>query len=613
MSSAEDTTPLTASPSANGTSATEEFRVEPGPDTASASASSSSASSSSSDSGSHAQTTPPPSEQTPDEPAEGAVPEPKTKPLPKVNAVAHEVRVKVTGARPGSNPVERELFAEDTTTVLVFEKGGVIRLVAAVAPGQLLFLTNEESKREVVAQVTRKRAYKPTECYVELEFTEPAPKFWGMEFSAATALLPKDAKQVEAAALVASAETSEDDPAEVTPAPSADDVAALKKEIDALRSRLNSLQTQASAPTQDFPTPAPPQAAAPSQPAPEAVSPTPMPPPTLVETLSGPEPEAGNAKPEIAPAWMPAPTSSPSPTQELAEATQVAFRSLPVEPEPRRSVMTPAEHAMLPQPALDFSASLPKKRKRSFRARGNFTPGFRSGVLRLAFLSVALVVTIIGAAWYKQWLPWKPAAKKISVATWSGSVSQTPQSGAGTIAPTSVNPAASTGSGKPSTTTSDPPPDASTGSASTGGSETSGVHVVEPTTSPIQPSGHGKATPAVSSVKHSTGHSSIATPARTETVSVSGAEGKIVPPKLLKSARAVASLEDLRDFETGAVVIDALVDTSGIVTNMNVLSGPPSLREPAMAALRDYRYEPATRNGMPIPAHVTVRIQFHFE
>src|SRR2546430_13267775 len=47
------------------------------------------------------------------------------------------------------------------------------------------FLTNEESKREVVAQVIRKRTYRPTECYVELEFTEAASGFWGTEFSAA--------------------------------------------------------------------------------------------------------------------------------------------------------------------------------------------------------------------------------------------------------------------------------------------------------------------------------------------------------------------------------------------------------------------------------------------
>jgi len=60
-------------------------------------------------------------------------------------------------------------------------------------------------------------------------------------------------------------------------------------------------------------------------------------------------------------------------------------------------------------------------------------------------------------------------------------------------------------------------------------------------------------------------------------------------------------------------MIDAVIDTEGDVRSMNVLSGPPSLRRPALEALRSYKYEPATQNGKPVPAHVTVKIQFHFE
>jgi hypothetical protein len=37
------------------------------------------------------------------------------------------------------------------------------------------------------------------------------------------------------------------------------------------------------------------------------------------------------------------------------------------------------------------------------------------------------------------------------------------------------------------------------------------------------------------------------------------------------------------------------------------------LRGPALTALKDYRYIPAAMNGKPVPAHVTVKIQFHFE
>ena len=86
-----------------------------------------------------------------------------------------------------------------------------------------------------------------------------------------------------------------------------------------------------------------------------------------------------------------------------------------------------------------------------------------------------------------------------------------------------------------------------------------------------------------------------------------------MPPKLIKSVRAVASIEDVRDFETGNVVIDAVVGTTGEVESTNVLSGPPSLRNSAVETLKQYRYEPATQNGQPVPAHVTVTIHFRFE
>src|SRR5260221_9057650 len=95
------------------------------------------------------------------------------------------IAVVATGARPGDTGEKRELFSEETETVLVFETGGVIRLSAAVAVGQLIFLTNKQTGKEVVTQVLQKRSYRPTACYIELDFTEPAAGVFGVEFSAA--------------------------------------------------------------------------------------------------------------------------------------------------------------------------------------------------------------------------------------------------------------------------------------------------------------------------------------------------------------------------------------------------------------------------------------------
>jgi protein TonB len=96
--------------------------------------------------------------------------------------VALEVPVSVNGARTVEGTEKREPFSENTKTVLVFGNGAVIRLTSSVAPGQLLFLTNDKTKKEVVCQVVKSKNYRNVSGYVELEFTEPVVGFWGMRF-----------------------------------------------------------------------------------------------------------------------------------------------------------------------------------------------------------------------------------------------------------------------------------------------------------------------------------------------------------------------------------------------------------------------------------------------
>jgi TonB family protein len=108
----------------------------------------------------------------PDDTATGSKPQP----------VALEVPVTVNGARTVDGSDKREPFSETTKTVLVFGNGAVIRLGSPVAAGQLLFLTNEKTKKEVVCQVVKSKNYKSVSGYVELEFTESVVGFWGMRF-----------------------------------------------------------------------------------------------------------------------------------------------------------------------------------------------------------------------------------------------------------------------------------------------------------------------------------------------------------------------------------------------------------------------------------------------
>lgn len=118
--------------------------------------------------------------------AAGALPENATD---RQQPIALEVPVTVNGARPLEGSEKREPFSESTKTVLVLGNGAVLRLGSAVAPGQLLFLTNEKTKKEVVCQVVKSRNYSNTSGYVEVEFTEPVVGFWGLRFPADHAAL----------------------------------------------------------------------------------------------------------------------------------------------------------------------------------------------------------------------------------------------------------------------------------------------------------------------------------------------------------------------------------------------------------------------------------------
>jgi hypothetical protein len=77
---------------------------------------------------------------------------------------------------------------------------------------------------------------------------------------------------------------------------------------------------------------------------------------------------------------------------------------------------------------------------------------------------------------------------------------------------------------------------------------------------------------------------------RTENTQVnrvpSEAERVIVLPKLIKSVRTVATMDAVRDFETGSVVIDAVGATEGKVEPRDVLSGRLLLCDTATQALK---------------------------
>src|SRR3974390_1458118 len=156
-----------------------------------------------------------------------------TRPKP----VALETPVTVTGARPSSEG-PRDLFTEETRTILVFVDGAVIQLAAGVSVGQLLFLTNQKTKEEVVCQILQKRGFRPTVCYVEVQFTEEKANFWGESFAKEKAA-PVEFKVAEQ---VAAQETTEDDGGGAVAPKSEQEIEELKKQVESLREQLQALE-----------------------------------------------------------------------------------------------------------------------------------------------------------------------------------------------------------------------------------------------------------------------------------------------------------------------------------------------------------------------------------
>ena len=278
-----------------------------------------------------------------------------------------------------------------------------------------------------------------------------------------------------------------------------------------------------------------------------------------------------------------------------------------------------SEEDLLPKPALDFKAAKPPA-KFAPKPEQKIAAVSHPAAMRKDLLFAAFVLIVAGAAWYQNLLPGLPLLKSLLSKT-------APNSGTpAAIAPqkTASAPAASGKSPQtsvaPATQSSAAWDDASQVARS--GKTKDSTRAVPETAVEAKSAPDSGADSAVTEkpeVAAIAEKRSVPRPlskaALVSAVPPSDETG-IVPPKLIKSVRAVASPNALPDFAANNsenVTFDALVDTSGQVKSMKPLSGSPALQSAAMTALKQYQYEPATRHGKPVPAHVTVTIKFLFE
>jgi hypothetical protein len=475
---------------------------------------------------------------------------------PKEEPVALETAVIATGARPGNAGAKRELFTEETQTVLVFEQGAVIRLSAAVADGQLLFLTNKKTGREVVTQVVRKRSFRPTSCYVDLEFTEASPGFWGIEF-------PKSAPAMPSQSAATSGEDGEGGSAKHAAPPSLQEGEPLKKEVAELQTQL--------------------------------------------KTLTGGSPRTDASAEGAEATGAATPNSDAARQHEEKMLAQLLAQAAEQEKPhgPQRLVAYPKK-----------STTSAVKTARKVATAGAF----------------AAVIVAAGVAAYRfglldSWIGKSAAAKPVSshASTIANpGTSATPRTTGGTSSanatPLGSHAVASAdglasvqakgGGEAPSAANSlKVPPAVANATPLDFGTSSRTTHVVpkegkRPNTT--TQSFVGSSSSHTAPVGNSTGNV-------TESSGVAGSEGEYVGPKLVRAVRPVSPPEAVRNYVTGNVKVDALVDVTGHVKSVTVISGPKKLWNTAIEQMKQYVYEPARKNGKPVTSHVQTSLQYWYE
>ena len=87
--------------------------------------------------------------------------------------------------------------------------------------------------------------------------------------------------------------------------------------------------------------------------------------------------------------------------------------------------------------------------------------------------------------------------------------------------------------------------------------------------------------------------------------------GQVQPARLLKSVQPVYPQIARSSHAAGDVTVDALIDADGNVTNLKAVSGPPILRQAAIDAIKQWKYDPARLDGRPVAIHLTLTVRFH--
>jgi TonB family protein len=84
----------------------------------------------------------------------------------------------------------------------------------------------------------------------------------------------------------------------------------------------------------------------------------------------------------------------------------------------------------------------------------------------------------------------------------------------------------------------------------------------------------------------------------------------VMRSKLTNDVRWTYPAEAIRQHISGKVVVHLVLDTSGKIKEINLVEGPPILRDVVLQAVRQWSFEPTTLDGDPVEVEMNVEASF---
>jgi TonB family protein len=569
----------------------------------------------------------------------------------EAEAIGLDIAVRIHGSQVTAVVLDTtehvEPFEEDTSTMIVFPRGAVVKLRARVRTGHAVVLTHLASKQTALCRIVQVNSAMNVAHYVKLEFIQPEPGFWGVHF-------PSDAQQPAAKQQEhpLTAEPPESSAKPVAPAQSA------TANVPSIAQTLPSVE-------------APRTVAKPLEPEPAKESVKPAPAPlnygisedlhsNEVVPLAAAPPKRAPIAPKI---QAPVP---PQPIPPKAQAPVASRRTAtPATEAPIFDSLSTGEEVFGKEPVEGAAAEVTGRVKSDRKATQLFvrsmegssllgkepTPKRHTGAK--IFLSVAAVVTLAaGGVFYMR--QYRRSVRQNLSATAPIAMPQKSLSAAAPTTPTQTvaelpTPAAietSSPTETPANTKTTPiqaAPERSTitvvPARSRARKATAESHAVISNGTANIYAGDLSARPQV------TPHNNVAVSAPLPTIDTAPKEltstsanaginslvggvssnlptppkpeaapivrgGQVTPPRLLRSVQPTYPPLANSNHVEGDVEIQAVIDQTGKVTSAKAISGPMLLRSAAMDAVRQWRYSPASLDGKPITVEYKVTVRF---